>query len=80
MKAIFGDIRLSTSDLNNHLACRHLTSLDLAVAVGSRSAPTWHSPDAQVLQERGMAHEDACLEHLKAQGVDCSVSSYRPGN
>lgn len=53
---------------------------DLAVAVGSRSAPTWHSPDAQVLQERGVAHENACLAHLEAQGVDRSVSSYRPWN
>ena len=69
MKAICGEIRLSASDLSNHLACHHLTSLDLAVSLGSRPAPTWHSPDAKVLQERGMAHEDAYLAHLEAQGV-----------
>ena len=31
-----GYIRLSASDLSNHLACHHLTSLDLAVAIGER--------------------------------------------
>ena len=69
MKAISGGIRLSASDLGNHLACHHLTSLDLAVSLGARSAPTWHSPDALVLQERGMEHENAYLAHLEAQGV-----------
>ncbi|MGA9577941.1 MAG: hypothetical protein WBV90_09995, partial [Terrimicrobiaceae bacterium] len=69
MKAISGNIRLSASDLSNHLACHHLTSLDLAVSLGARPAPAWHSPDARVLQERGMAHEDAYLAHLEAKGV-----------
>jgi predicted RecB family nuclease len=69
MKATSGSIRLSASDLSNHLACHHLTSLDLAVSLGARSAPAWHSPDARVLQERGMAHENAYLAHLEAQGV-----------
>ena len=69
MKAGSGIVRLSASDLSNHLACHHLTSLDLAVSLGARAAPAWHSPDAQVLQERGMAHEDAYLAHLEAQKV-----------
>ena len=69
MKAISGEIRLSASDFSNHLACHHLTSLDLAVSLGARPAPAWRSPDAEVLQERGMAHEDAYLKHLEAQGV-----------
>ena len=75
MKAASGIIRLSASDLSNHLACHHLTSLDLAVSLGARSAPAWHSPDAKVLQERGMAHEDAYLAHLEAQGVSDSQSA-----
>jgi uncharacterized protein len=69
MKALFGDVRLSASDLSNHLACHHLTSLDLAVVIGARPAPTWRSPDAQVLQERGKAHENAYIAHLEANGV-----------
>src|SRR5579862_8147337 len=69
MKATSGAIRLSASDLSNHLACGHLTALDLAIVTGSRSAPTWHSPDAWVLQQRGMEHEKAYLNHLEAEGV-----------
>jgi predicted RecB family nuclease len=69
MKLASGKIRLSATDLANHLGCRHLTSLDLAVALGTRDAPAWQSPDLQVLRERGMAHENAYLEHLKARGA-----------
>ena len=69
MKADSGNIRLSATDLANHLGCHHLTSLDLAVAVGTRSAPMWHSPDLWVLQERGFEHEKAYLKHLAAQGA-----------
>ena len=69
MKAGSGFVRLSASDLSNHLACHHLTSLDLAVSLGARLAPSWRSPDAEVLRERGMAHENAYLAHLEAQGV-----------
>ena len=39
------------------------------MAIGARPAPAWHSPDAKVLQERGIAHENAYLAHLEAQGV-----------
>jgi predicted RecB family nuclease len=37
--------------------------------MGQSSAPTWHSPDAWVLQQRGMEHEKAYLSHLGAEGV-----------
>jgi hypothetical protein len=32
------------------------------VAIGTRSALIWHSPDLWVLRERGFAHENAYLE------------------
>jgi predicted RecB family nuclease len=69
MKANAGELRLSAIDLSNHLACRHLTALDLAVATGDRAAPRWQSPDTWVLQQRGMEHEQAYLKHLAALGV-----------
>src|ERR1039458_5167356 len=75
MKATTESVRLSASDLSNHLACNHLTMLDLAVATGSRAAPKWNSPDAWVLQQRGLEHENAYIEHLKAQGL--SVVNFR---
>ena len=69
MKADSGFVRLSATDLSNHLECRHLTSLDLAVALGERSAPKWKSPDLWVLQERGADHEAAYLRHLERSGL-----------
>src|SRR5450755_4644775 len=69
MKATTGNLRLSASDLSNHLACGHLTTLDLAVATGSRPVPNWNSPDAWVLQQRGLAHENANIRHLQSQGL-----------
>src|ERR1700722_10346815 len=69
MKASAASIRLSATDLSNHLACRHLTSLDFDVAVGNKSAPTWHSPDLWVLQKRGLEHETAYTAYLAAQGL-----------
>ena len=69
MKFNGGAIRLSASDVSNNLACRHLTGLDLAVATGQRAAPEWHSPDALVLQQRGMEHERAYLAFLQSGGV-----------
>ena len=32
MKALSKQIRLAATDLSNHLACRHVTTLDLSVA------------------------------------------------
>src|ERR1700722_7027233 len=69
MKVSAASIRLSASDLSNHLACHHLTGLDRAVAVGERPAPSWHSPDAWVLQQLGLAHERAYVETLESQGL-----------
>jgi predicted RecB family nuclease len=68
---IEGDvIRLSATDIANHLACRHLTQLDRAVAEGRLDAPAWRDPNLAILQERGLAHEKAYLDHLRARGVD----------
>src|SRR5947207_2014874 len=67
MKSNGQRIRLSATDLSNHLACGHITSLDFAVAAGLRPAPEWRSPDAWVLQQRGLAHENAYIEHLRSQ-------------
>jgi predicted RecB family nuclease len=69
MKADPTGIRLSASDLSNHLGCRHLTSLDLRVARGQRGAPEWRSPDLFVIQELGSRHEAAYLNFLLDRGV-----------
>jgi len=69
MKLTSSQIRLTATDLSNHLACHHLTSLDLSVARGQRSAPEWRSPDAVVIQELGMRHEAAYLRFLQDKGM-----------
>src|ERR1700751_1298945 len=68
-------IRLSATDLSNHLACRHLTVLDLQVARGSRPAPGFSSPDLRVIQELGLRHEAAYLASLTERGF--SVADLR---
>src|SRR5579859_378727 len=65
MKLQASQIRLSATDLSNHLACRHLTVLDLQVARSLRSAPEWRAPDLKVIQELGLRHEAAYLRSLR---------------
>jgi len=62
MKAVLKDIRLSASDLSNNLACNHLTTLDLAVAAGSRGRASVTALDAE---PEGIPLEDGlnCLLH-----------------
>ncbi|HEX7061054.1 MAG TPA: TM0106 family RecB-like putative nuclease [Woeseiaceae bacterium] len=58
-------LRLSATDLANHLSCAHLTELSRAVAEGSAVKPSRHDPIVDILRERGAAHEKAYLEHLR---------------
>ena len=69
MKIVAGHPRLSASDLANHLGCRYLTALDLAAAEGRIDSPMWRDPGLAVLQERGLEHEQAYLDHLAGDGV-----------
>jgi len=69
MKTTPDRLELSASDLANHLGCRHLTLLDLAVARGELPAPACTDLALEALQERGAQHETAYVEHLRAQGL-----------
>jgi predicted RecB family nuclease len=69
MKLAAGQIRLAATDLGNHLACRHLTTLDLEVARGKRAEPDWAAPDLAVIRERGERHEREYLAHLSTTGL-----------
>lgn len=57
---------LSASDLADHLACRHLTELERAVAEGRETRPVYHDPRLDALRDRGRAHEVAFVEALRA--------------
>jgi hypothetical protein len=65
MRYLGGQLRLAATDLSNHLACRHVTQLDLQVVREERSAPDWAAPDLKVIQELGKRHEAAYLKHLE---------------
>jgi predicted RecB family nuclease len=60
-------LRLSATDLSNHLSCRHLTVLDLGVARGELAAPPWRAPHLAVIQQLGLRHEADYLRLLQAQ-------------
>jgi uncharacterized protein len=61
-----GHLRLAASDVTTFAACAHATALDLTVAAGGRPRPPFY-PDAaaQLLRERGRAHEAAYLAWLR---------------
>jgi len=63
-----GSIILSAHDLVGHLNCRHLTGLDLNVAVGTLAKPSMWDPLLEILRERGNRHEQAFVSHLEENG------------
>jgi predicted RecB family nuclease len=69
MKLTPNAIRLSATDLGNNLLCGHLTFLDHQLAMGFRQAPKSAAPDAEVMRQRGLAHEEAYVVHLAAAGL-----------
>ncbi|MPZ32040.1 MAG: TM0106 family RecB-like putative nuclease [Rhodospirillales bacterium] len=66
-------LALSASDLVGHINCRYLTQLDLKVARGSLSKPTYYDPTIEVLIERGRRHEQGYLDDLRSRGRTVTV-------
>ena len=67
MKLLSTQLRLSATDVSNHLACRHLTALELSVQRGERQPPDWRAPDLRIIQELGLQHEARYLKYLADQ-------------
>jgi uncharacterized protein len=62
-------LRLSATDLANHLGCVHLSNLNLAVAQGRARRPAHRDdPVTVLLEERGREHELAYLTELRKRG------------
>src|SRR6476659_1443249 len=55
-------------DLTGFLACRHLTTLERLAGEKKIRRPHFEDPMLEILQERGVAHERAYVEHLVALG------------
>jgi predicted RecB family nuclease len=70
MRVADGQIQISATDLARHVACRHLTSLDLRAARGGIKRIYRNDPGLAVLEERGFRHETAYLSYLKDRGCD----------
>src|SRR6478752_1547667 len=75
MQRIDGHLVLSPTDLTKHVACAHITTLDLealdAVAVRSgapRVAATGADDSLNLVFAKGLEHERAYLERLVAEG------------
>lgn len=64
-----GRLVLSATDVTKHVACPHITTLDLAVARGALSRPA-DGVDAQLqlIFDKGLEHEGAYLASLYAEG------------
>jgi predicted RecB family nuclease len=67
---VHGDtIVVSASDLVGYLACDHLATLELGRAQGLwEKPPRREDPELALLQERGLEHETAYLDRLRAEG------------
>jgi uncharacterized protein len=82
-------LRLSATDLANHLGCGHLSRLNLAVADGRAQRPHRKDPIVELLTLRGREHEAAYLKHLRARklrvaeigsaSVDATLAAMRDG-
>jgi predicted RecB family nuclease len=69
MRLQHGTVKLSATDLANHLSCRHLTDLDLRLAKGEIAEPSWENPHTRVLQQRGLEHEKAYIQSLRSRSL-----------
>jgi predicted RecB family nuclease len=75
-----GSLVLAATDLTNHLACAHLTQQKLGIARGERGKPRpTEDPHAELVRDRGEAHERAVLARLSAEcggHIDLSRETY----
>jgi predicted RecB family nuclease len=63
-----GQLEFSPSDLNAFLACPHLTSLQVAAALGELEKPFRVNLHAELIRRKGDEHERRYLDVLRAQG------------
>jgi uncharacterized protein len=77
MQNLGAQVVLSPSDLNNYVECPHLITLALQVVRGERPRPHVDNEAGELLRRKGMAHEHAYLEHLRAEGR--TVAEVKPG-
>jgi uncharacterized protein len=68
MQHVGGHLLFSPSDFTNFVACEHLTQLELAVALGERTRPSFENAYADLIKRKGEEHEQSFLKALRAAG------------
>src|SRR5687768_12016256 len=68
MKKEGSTILLSASDLSAHIACRHLTDLNLNSLNGLIKKQFFDDPTLELLKQRGMEFEQKYLHQLRSEG------------
>lgn len=63
-----GRLVLSPTDLTKHLACGHITTLDLQAARGEREKPAQQDEALELIFKLGLEHEARYLQQLKDAG------------
>jgi uncharacterized protein len=80
MQLIDGKVVISATDINNFLACDHLTTLDLTVMRRELDRPTDRPGQAELLAKLGDEHERNYLERLRAEGRQVTTIVREPGH
>ena len=68
MQRIDGTLIFSPSDFQKFVDCEHLTRLRVRVCDGELIAPSRDDEELDLLRRKGMEHERAWLERLRAEG------------
>ena len=80
MRHFINEILYSPSDLVRYLGCTYASSLDLATLLSTPEAPQRVDDDAmgKLLQQAGLAHEDAYRKQLATQGGLVEIDDKAP--
>ena len=68
MQLLGGHIRYSPSDLANFIACEHLTQLDVTIALGESTRPSFGNAYTDLIKRKGEERERNFIEVLGAAG------------
>ena len=79
MQLLDETVVISATDLNNYLACEHLTTLDLKVVQGELERQTERPGQAELLAKLGDEHEQNHLRQLLVQGRQVCTIDRGPG-
>lgn len=70
----------SATDLSNYINCKHLSSLNKEAALGNLKKPVYKNRVTEMLQQKGIAFEQAFLSKLEDEGkIIVSIDQKEPG-